>query len=222
MGPCESCPRELDPWIKQFLHQPGNSWYVHIDPDWAADWFNQYGINNYFDDFDAAIELITDKHGEDWVHYTEENVAQIHQQAIKIYGLLHARWITQPRGMAMMKEKYEKGVFGTCPRDQCNGTKMLPMGQTLTPRRHSAKLFCPKCCDIYRPPGPVLLDGAHFGPAFPHIFLSEYTQFDMRKEFQPRVVKAFGFKVHRGPGAGPKVHDTNIHDDETPEMNDAL
>lgn len=216
MGSCKSCPKELDPWIKQFCNQPQNSWFVQIDPDWVADWFNQYGIDDMFTDFDMAIELITDRHSDNWDSFTEQKISLIHQQALRIYGMLHARWITQPRGMNLMKEKYEKGVFGTCPRYSCKGAKVIPMGQTLAVRRHSAKIFCPKCRDIYRPTE-VVLDGAYFGPAFPHIFLSEYSQYDKRKEFEPYQMKAFGFKIHQGVGAKPKPHDKNKYEDERPD-----
>ena len=41
------------------------------------------------------------------------------------------------------------------------------------------------------------LDGAHFGPAFPHLFLQEFGEFDGRREFQPTVLEAFGFPIHK-------------------------
>ena len=214
-GPCKSCPPGVEPWIRQFCRL--NSWYVPIDNDWAGDWFNQYGIGNNFDDFDAAIELITDQHSNDWNRFNDERIISIQQQALKIYGMLHARWICQPKGMSAMKDKYEKGVFGKCIRYECHGTNLLPMGTTFTLRRHSTKLFCPKCCDIYRAPDSIVLDGAHFGPAFPHMFLSEYSQFDKSSEFVPFEVKAFGFKIHRNPHSRYPVHNKNKYEQENPE-----
>ena len=216
-GPCNSCPEQVDPWIRQFCRQPQNAWYAAIDPEWAADWFNQYGISSHFDDFDLAIELISDRHNQSWSRMSEDHITTVHQQALRIYGLLHARWICQPRGMAQMKDKYEKAVFGRCPRFSCKGTKVIPMGQTLHMRRHSVKMYCPKCADIYRPPPEFTLDGAHFGPAFPHMFLSEYEQFDKTKEFVPFEIKAFGFKIHRSKQARFLVHEKNRYEDEYPE-----
>ncbi|OHT03004.1 Casein kinase II regulatory subunit family protein [Tritrichomonas foetus] len=215
-GPCKVCQPGVEPWIRQFCKL--NPWYVQIDNDWAGDWFNQYGIASNFDEFDAAVELMTDSHSADWARYSEEKICVIHQQAMKIYGMLHARWICQPKGMAAMKDKYEKGIYGKCIRYGCSGTHLLPMGTTFTLRRHSAKLFCPKCNDIYRAPDSIVLDGAHFGPAFPHMFLYEYKQFDKTAEFEPFEIKAFGFKIHRNPHSRFPVHMKNRYDQENPEM----
>jgi len=202
--------------IHHFCNRTEHSWYVSIDPEWAGDWFNQHGISSLFDDFDAAVELITDRHGEAWASLADRRVYEIHYQAVRIYGMLHARWICQPRGMAQMKLKVDDGVFGQCPRFACHGTNALPMGETLTVRRHTAKLFCPRCRDIYRTPSGVPVDGAHFGPAFPHMFLCEFTMFDKSAEFAPFEVRAFGFKVHRPPAARVPAHATNRHDEEVP------
>ena len=122
------------------------------------------------------------------------------------------------KGMQAMKEKYEKGIYGKCIRYGCHGVNLIPMGTTFTLRRHSAKLYCPKCCDIYRAPDNIILDGAHFGPAFPHMFLFEYKQFDKSKEFEPFEIKAFGFKIHKGPNYRFPAHSKNKYEQETPEI----
>jgi len=36
-----------------------------------------------------------------------------------LYGLIHARFILSPKGLAMMREKFLMGGFGTCPRVLC-------------------------------------------------------------------------------------------------------
>jgi casein kinase II subunit beta len=218
VGPATPGSNSSTRWIAQFCHLPQNLWYVAIDSDWVFDWFNQHGFNSLFQNFEEAIDLIVDKQGTDWEAYTQDQVAVIHSQALRIYGLMHARWICQPRGMASMKEKYDQGVFGKCPRFACNGTNLLPMGTTLIPRRHSAKLFCPQCCDIYRPPPECSLDGAHFGPAFPHMFLFEYVQLDKSAVFRPFEEQAFGFRVRKRLGTRPRIHDTNVYEQEMIEQ----
>ena len=40
-----------------------------------------------------------------------------------------------------------------------------------------------------------LIDGAHFGPAFPHVFLIEYPKFNASDKFAPYQPKIFGYNV---------------------------
>jgi casein kinase II subunit beta len=41
----------------------------------------------------------------------------------------------------------------------------------------------------------VSVDGAHFGTAFPHIFLVEFPDLNTRSEFVPFERNVFGFRV---------------------------
>jgi casein kinase II subunit beta len=215
IGPCKSCPSCIDPWIKQFCSQTGNSWYVPVEADWASDWFNTHGFKELFPDYDLAIELISDKHSDEWISLTEEAIAMILIQAAQLYGLIHQRWICQARGLAQMRKAYDKGIFGKCPRFECKDQLLLPVGTTLRPRRHSVKVFCPRCCDIYVGPSELKLDGAHFGPAFPTLFLFEYPELDTRKQFKAFVHRPYGFLVHQSR-KGFEAHARNDHTEEIP------
>ncbi len=53
-----------------------------------------------------------------------ENVAQ----AKELYGLIHNRFITTGKGLAMIREKYLNGVYGHCPRILCDKQILLPVG----------------------------------------------------------------------------------------------
>ena len=105
VGPCKSCPSAVEPWIKQFCSLPEHKWYVQIDTDWAVDWFNNYGLKEYFPNYEIALDMISDKHSHEWASMSDQNVNSIVIQAKQLYGLLHARWITQPSGLKQMKKK---------------------------------------------------------------------------------------------------------------------
>ena len=210
-GPCKSCPVVVQPWIHQLCSQPQFSFYAEVDLEYASDWFNHYGLKEMVERFDEALELISDCHSKKWSELSEETVREILDDAIHLYGLIHARWIMQPKGLAQMKEKFEAGVFGECPRFACNGQKVLPIGETAIPHRHSAKVFCPKCRDVYRPDGPAI-DGAHFGTAFPHAFLIEFPALDVRKEFKTYEPSVFGFKIHQRLNERFMAHSRNDYE----------
>ena len=52
----------------------------------------------------------------------------VYEQAMDLYGLIHARFILSPKGLAMMREKFLMGGFGTCPRVLCKRQNVLPIG----------------------------------------------------------------------------------------------
>lgn len=214
VGP-EERPDNIRPWIEQFCSATEPQWYVTVDRDWAVDWFNTYGLKDYIPNFDLALEVLSDKRSSVWRTFSDDKIFEIVKQASHLYGLVHARWICQSRGLAQMKKKFEKGEFGRCPRVNCEGQFVLPMGTTNKPRRHSAKMFCPRCHDIYVSPISAKFDGAHFGPAFPGLFLAEYPSLDARKQFSPFVRTAFGFTITRSKLNPCLPHETNRHEEET-------
>lgn len=86
-----------------------------------------------------------------------------------LYGLVHQRYILTRVGLQAMvrgapvsfrlgetdpfqAEKYESGVFGTCPRVYCVGCNVVPCGRVDIPGNDTVKLFCPNCNDIFVPP----------------------------------------------------------------------
>lgn len=97
---------------------------------------------------------------------------EIYQSAMDLYGLIHARFIISPRGLAMMKDKFNLGAFGYCPRVLCERQSVLPIGVSEELSTSRVKVYCPRCQDVYIPRNKQLdIDGAYFGTSFPHILL---------------------------------------------------
>eukprot|EP01068_Selenidium_serpulae_P009190 Selendium_serpulae@DN5167_c1_g1_i1.p1 len=104
----------------------------------------------------------------------------------------------------MMRDKLTCGTFGKCPRVLCENQYTLPVGLSDELRMHRVRVYCPMCQEVYDPHADARgasdandeIDGAFFGPSFPHIFLQTYPGLvptDRPKCFQPKI---FGFRVH--------------------------
>ncbi|KAJ5655584.1 Casein kinase II subunit beta-1 [Penicillium longicatenatum] len=104
------------------------------------------------------------------------DLSVIESSAELLYGLIHQRYITSRPGIQQMLEKYEMQHFGVCPRVNCGGCKVLPVGRYDTPGQETVKLFCPGCMDIYTPPNSRFhsVDGAFFGTTFGCLFFMTF------------------------------------------------
>lgn len=109
------------------------------------------------------------------------DLSDIESSAELLYGLIHQRYITSRPGIQQMLEKYEMQHFGVCPRVNCNGCKVLPVGRYDIPGQEMVKLFCPGCMDIYTPPNSRFhsVDGAFFGTTFGCLFFMTFPDLDI-------------------------------------------
>lgn len=196
-GPCKSRQDDVDPWIIQFCAKPANNWYCVIEWAYASDVFNSYGLDKYIPNFEMAREMICDRHSRAWRHLTDEDILVLHEQAKQLYGLIHARWICTIPGQHLMRRKIIKRRFGLCPRFYCNEMPLMPVGLSPHPNRHSAKLFCSRCNDIYEAPERKRIDGAHFGPCFPAVFIVANSDCDGTRRFVRPRLELYGFKLRR-------------------------
>lgn len=213
-GHCHYAKNEIKPWIHQFCSKPCNNWFVAVVHDYATDIFNYYGFKKYIPNFSLAMSMICDRHGKEFEYLSDEEIMRIHDQAKQLYGLIHSRWICTTPGLSMMKKKaFKKVRFGRCPRTACKGTPLIPIGITNVPNRHSVKLFCTRCADIYSAPCNKKIDGAFYGPAFPTVFLLAYPDLDLRDHFHTFDFKLFGFNL-KSKKFENSPHNTNNHTEE--------
>ena len=113
-----------------------------------------------------------------------------------LYGLVHARFILSPQGLAMMREKYTLGAFGNCQRILCDRQTVLPIGLSEELSTSRVKTYCPKCQEVYVPRQKHLdIDGAYFGTSFCNALLKSYPDLypkDGPLTYMPTI---YGFKV---------------------------
>lgn len=129
----------------------------------------------------------------------DQKFLEIFQEATDLYGLLHARFIQTPKGLAMMREKILNGVFGVCPRLLCGGQNVMPIGMSESLKHSRVKVYCCKCNEVYISKKKCEdIDGAYFGPSFPFILLKTFP--DMPPKEKPKVFEPtiYGFKLHKG------------------------
>ena len=120
----------------------------------------------------------------------------LYQSAMDLYGLIHARFILTQKGLHMMKDKFNKNVFGACPRILCDRQSVLPIGISEDLSIARVKVYCPKCKEVYVPRMRFVdIDGAYFGCSFPHIFLQTFPDFIPKENAIPYEPKIFGFKI---------------------------
>ncbi|KXS12593.1 casein kinase II beta subunit [Gonapodya prolifera JEL478] len=103
---------------------------------------------------------------------------EIDQSASLLYSLVHARYLLTKGGLASMAERFAAGDFGTCPRVMCRGQLVVPMGLYDMPKLDNLRYFCPRCGDLYSPRDKRYqkVDGAAFGPTFPHLLFLTYPE----------------------------------------------
>lgn len=191
-------------WIEWFCRLKGNEFFVEIDEDYVQDDFNLTYLNKeVMDFFDCdiyreALNVILD-YDEQNDDKSESQSPLVEQAAQYLYGLIHARFILTSRGMAAMFEKYSNYEYGSCPLLDCHAQNqaVLPMGLSDVLGQGGAKVFCPRCIELYEPKSTKLesIDGAFFGTSFSHLFFLTYPHLKPATEPRSYVPRIFGFKV---------------------------
>ncbi|KAF8351398.1 casein kinase II regulatory subunit-domain-containing protein [Amanita rubescens] len=176
-GYTSSTPTSTLTWISWFCSLPGHEYFCEVTEDFIEDDFNLTGLNTMVPFWKEAMEMVLDVEPDEEAGKIPD-VSIVESSAEMLYGLVHQRYILTRMGLQAMLEKYETGVFGSCPRVYCDGCNVVPCGRSDTPGLDTVKLYCPNCNDIYVPPSSRYqgVDGAFFGTTFAHLFFQTYRE----------------------------------------------
>ena len=119
-----------------------------------------------------------------------------------LYGLIHARYILSPRGLAMMREKFTLGTFGSCQRILCDRQLVLPIGLSEELSTSRVKTYCPRCQEVYVPRQKHLdIDGAYFGTSFANVLFKTFPELYPKDGPLTYLPTIYGFKIFGQKGS---------------------
>jgi casein kinase II subunit beta len=187
-------------WMQWFLGLKGNNFFCKVDRAYMLDQFNLYGLRPLFSNYREVLDMILGPDISDTKDI--EALDRNFQDAVDLFGLIHARFIITRRGQSRMARKFKRVSFGKCPRAFCARQALLPVGLQDTPRKSGVKVYCAACGQIFEPEPKLVanyIDGAYFGTTFPHLLLMEHPELcpniaNMSTEiYSPRI---FGYRVY--------------------------
>ena len=170
--------------------------------------------------YKAALRLILEEDGE--VKSSSKAPSkytpfQIQKAAEVLYTLVHARYVSSPRGLDTIRRMFKRNadvgieaIFGRCSRMQCGGMPLLPLGMSdrydiggMGGISRKAMRYCPSCGETFFM-FDSKVDGSAWGASFAHLFLmaqgpeifpaakaNPYTE-----KLPQSVPKIFGFPIH--------------------------
>jgi casein kinase II subunit beta len=98
---CEDSTSENDQsWVDMICGMKGNSFLTHVSREFIRDSFNLTDLNLQFVKFEKALYEILDWDDED--DEDEEENTYPSRDAVKLYTLIHARFITSLPGLKVM------------------------------------------------------------------------------------------------------------------------
>lgn len=210
--------RGMKSFRAMYMDTSPNSWLVEIDDYYLQSSVSYYGLNAYVDHCSRASMIIKGR-SFDTSEYSQSRLESLAESCRLLYGLLHQRFISTEDGTRKLFEKYQRGIYGRCPRTACKNKHLIPMGFDIEPNKGKVKLWCPQCHDIYNPPSHIHIDGAFFGPDLPIMFHKimeiplKYKAFstylNQRRDSQGNIVPAIKQRLYRWGEQNPKKDDEN-------------
>jgi len=221
--------KENESWIKKFCLK--NDFYIEVPLSFVEDPMTYNSIYNKFDSpyTEEAMKLISSTTFNDYNNNNnnnnnnnklpDETIKKIDKVAQNLYNLLHVRYIETIEGLKTMKQRYESGIYGQCPRIYCRGHNLLPIGLHDRPGRSSVKCYCPKCQELYQPNSfrHRRMDGVAFGTSLPHLLLQRFPELYSEISKDKYIPKIYGFRIDKD---NSDDDNNNNNNNETEDIHD--
>ena len=80
----------------------GHEFLAEVDEEFIKDSFNLYGLQTLFpkEKFKTSHKMILSPHAPNEEDLNDEHFLELNQDASDLYGMIHARYILTPRGIA--------------------------------------------------------------------------------------------------------------------------
>ena len=172
-------------WLSWFLSQREAALFVEIDRDFLVSESMRPEIQEDIDNIETARSEMLGEHTTDGME----------SEPVKLYGLIHARYLSTENGMQRMIEKRKQGKLPKCPRMLCNNCACVPVAVDGDSR---VKMFCPNCTDVYECKE-YDLDGKYFGKEWVHLLMKQHPEIVEGKKAEAYEPLVYGFKVYMKP-----------------------
>lgn len=143
----ESSTSEEMNWITDWCEESCNRFFCEVPTAYIIDEFNLFGLSQYIDHYEAALSRILDEDDSTLDSSVSEDSIELNAQ--KLYGMIHARFLTTSQGLRLLRYKVKRKHYGTCPRVLCPETPLIPCGLSEKFGKDTVRLYCPRCENIY-------------------------------------------------------------------------
>lgn len=181
-------------WVSWFLNcTEEGKYFVEVDSEYIHDQFNLFGCQKKIHQFKAVLDHIKGD-------YQRSSDPNIDDWGIRLYGLIHARFLMTKQGLEEIHKKYINNEYDKCPNVHCR-EKCLPIGLSEQIGESCLYMYCPNCGDLYHSENPICtkIDGSAFGSSYIIQFFHQYPDVQPKNYPPSPNLRLFGFKIEVPP-----------------------
>jgi casein kinase II subunit beta len=99
MSSVEESSSQSFSWIEWYCGLEDHDFYCKVDREYIEDPFNLYGLKKNFLNYDEALQMIINDDIPTSKDHDDQNYMNVYQEAVDLYGMVHARYILTQKGL---------------------------------------------------------------------------------------------------------------------------